>query len=184
MSTNPKGKDRRTMLCYAKQVLGTNSGLKLQQFDEAFWERVEVIPYIYTIAPEDRIYDLEDRLMEERDAIVTMCIQEARLLLLNNFRFPECDVAEHMKEEWIGWHAYAKDFLLTHCVSEKGGYTPSTPLYNAYKQHCEEHGVPYGEPAGFIRYAKELFPSSGNAHRMINGVQQRGLPDVRFLGEL
>lgn len=184
ISTNPKGKDRRTMLCFAKQVLGTNSGLKLQQFDEAFWERVEVIPYIYTIAPKDRIYDLEDKLMEERDAIVTMCIQEARLLVLNAFRFPECDVAEHMKKEWIGWHAYAKDFLLTHCVSEKGGYTPSTPLYNAYKQHCEEHGFPYGEPAGFIRYAKELFPSSGNAHRMINGVQQRGLPDVRFLGEL
>lgn len=184
ISTNPKGKDRRTMLCFAKQVLGTNAGLKLQQFDEAFWERVEVIPYIYTIAPEDRIYDLEDKLIEERDAIVTMCIQEARLLLLNNFRFPECEAANQLKDDWIGWHAYAKVFLLTNCVAEKGYYTPSTSLYNTYKQHCEEHGFPYGEPTGFIRYAKKLFPSNGNSHQMINGVQKRGLPDVRFLGEL
>lgn len=184
ISTNPKGKDRRTMLCFAKQVLGTNAGLKLQQFDEAFWERVEVIPYIYTIAPEDRIYDLEDRLMDERDAIVTMCIQEAKFLLLNNFRFPECEAANQLKDNWIGWHAYAKDFLLTNCVAEAGSYAPSTPLYNAYVQHCEEHNFPYGEPTGFIRYAKQLFPSTGNPHKMIDGVQKRGLPDVRFLGEL
>lgn len=184
ISTNPKGKDRRSMICFAKQVLGTNAGLKLQQFDEAFWERVEVIPYIYTIDPEDRIYDLEDRLMEERDAIVTMCIQEAKFLLLNNFRFPECEAANQLKDNWIGWHAYAKDFLLTNCVAEAGSYAPSTPLYNAYVQHCEEHNFPYGEPTGFIRYAKQLFPSTGNPHKMIDGVQRRGLPDVRFLGEL
>lgn len=184
ISVNPKGKDRRSMICYTKQVIGTNAPIRLQQFDEAFWERVEIIPYCYSIEQDKRIDDLEKKLYEERDAIVTKCLKEARRLIRNGYQFPECAVAEEMKDSWIGWQAYAKAFLQTYCVSEKGCFTASTPLYSAYIQYCEENQYPYGTMTGFITFAKKMFPSTGNPHPMIQGIQQRGLPDVRFLENL
>lgn len=184
ISVNPKGRDRRSVICYTKQVLGTNSGLRLQQFDEAFWERVEVIPYIHSVSPENRIDNLEALLFEERDAIVTKCLKEARRLIKNGYSFPECPMAEEMKDSWIGWQSYAKVFLQTHCVAETGSFTPSTPLYNAYLQYCQENKFPHGSMTGFITFAKKLFPSDGNPHPMIKGVQLRGLPDVRFVENL
>jgi len=184
VSVNPKGKDRQSLFCYTKQVLGSNSPIRLQQFDEAFWDRIEIIPYIHSISPEDRIDNLEELLFEERDAIVTKCLKEARHLIQNGYRFPECPVAEEMKDSWIGWQSYAKVFLQTYCVAEKGGFAASTPLYNAYLQFCEENKYPHGTMTGFVTFAKKLFPSDGNSHPMIGGVQLRGLPDVRFLENL
>ena len=184
ISINPKGRDRRSMICFTKQVLGTNYGLRLQQYDAAFWERVEVIPYIYSINPDDRIYDLEELLMLECDAIVKKCIKAARRLIKNGYRFPDCPVADKIKDSWIGWQAYAKEYLEANCIEEKDSFTPSTPLYNAYTQYCQENNIPYGTMTGFITLAKQMFPSKGNPHPMIEGVQQRGLPDVRFRGEL
>jgi phage/plasmid-associated DNA primase len=182
MSLNPKGKDRRSQICFTKQVLGTNNPLKLQQYDEAFWERVEIIPYMYSISPEERICDLEDMLFLERDAIVTKCMKAARRLIKAGYRFPDCLVADEMKSEWTGWKTQAKVFLHTHCVAEKGSFTPSTPLYEKYLQHCQENALAYGTMTGFITLAKQMFPSNGNPHPMIDGVQLRGLPDVRFMG--
>ena len=183
VSVNPKNQDRRSVNCYTKQVLGTNAPIRLQQYDEAFWERIEIIPYIHSIDTNDRIDNLEDLLFEERDAIVTKCLKAARDLLKNNYEFPPCPVAEKMKNAWIGWNQHAKKFLLTNCVVEEGAYTHSSQLYDTYVQYCQDHALPYGSQKAFICYAKGLFPSDGNPHRMINGVQLRGLPDVRFLGE-
>lgn len=184
ISINPKGRDRRSQICYTKQVLGTNASLKLQQFDEAFWERVEIIPYKHSIAPDDRIDDLEEMLMLERDAIVTKCMKAARKLINDGYCFPYCPDAEEMKSSWIGWRSQAKIFLQTHCVAEEGSFTASTPLYDAYLQYCQENNLPYGSMTGFIILAKQIFPSNGNPHPMINGTQLRGLPNVRFIGEL
>lgn len=181
VSVNPKGESRRSLCCYTKQVLGTNSAITLEMFDEAFWDRVEIIPYIHSIDPEDRIDNLEELLFEERDAIVTKCLKAARKLVLNGYQFPECKAAEEMKDAWIGWQAQAKAFLQNNCVAEKGCFTASAPLYQAYLQYCEKNHYPNGTMTAFITFAKKLFPSSGNAHPMINGVQRRGLPDVRFL---
>lgn len=184
VSVNPKGKDRQSLFCFTKQILGTNSPIKLQQFDEAFWDRVEIIPYIHSISQANRIDNLEELLFEERDAIVTKCLKEARRLVRNGYQFPECAVADAMKDSWIGWQAYAKVFLQTHCAAEVGCFTPSTPLYNAYLQYCQENTLPYGTMTGFVTFAKKLFPSTGNSHPMIHGTQLRGLPDVRFLETL
>ena len=183
ISINPKNQDRISAFCYTKQVLGTNAPLRLQMYDEAFWERIEIIPYLYSIGPDKRDEHLEERLMEERDAIVTKCLKYASRLIRNGYQFPACEEADIMKDSWIGWHAYAKEFLEKYCVAEEGAYTHSTPLYTAYMRYCQEHKLLYGSQKGFICYAKKLFPSDGNPYRMIDGVQKRGLPDVRFLGE-
>jgi hypothetical protein len=105
-------------------------------------------------------------------------------LIKNGYKFPECKVAEEMKDSWIGWHAYAKMFLQSHCVAEEGCFTASTPLYKAYVQYCQENQYPYGTMTGFITFAKKLFPSAGNPHPMIDGIQRRGLPDVYYLADL
>ena len=179
VSMNPKGLARRSQICFTKQVIGTNASLQLQVYDEAFWTRVVVIPYIYSIPAEDQIFDLEEHLYRERHAVVTKCMKAARQLIKNNYEFPECTVAEAMKDLWIGWRANAEAFLRRYCV-EEGSFTSSTVLFSAYSQYCAQRGIPCGEMAGFIRLAKKLFPTEGNARVQHQGVQKRGLPGVRF----
>lgn len=186
VSLNPKGKSRRSQICFTKQVLGTNAAIKLQRFDEAFWNRVTIIPYIYSVLPKNQIFNLEEKLWEERDAIVTKCMKAARKLIKNDYVFPECNVADKIKDSWIGWPSYAKEFLERYCIAEEDAYTPSTLLYDAYMQYCNDRSYPHGTRTGFIRFAKNLFgiPLDEPARSMLNGVQRRGLPNVRFLGEL
>lgn len=186
ISINPKGRDRHSMICFTKQVLGTNSGLRLQQFDAAFWERCEIIPYIFSISPDDRIINLEEYLWEERDAIVKKCIKAARRLIKDDYRFPDCPVADAMKDSWIGWQAYARDYILSNCIAEAGRFTPSTPFYNAYMQYCNEHSLPYGTSTAFVRLAKNLFgiPLDEEMRETVDGKQMRGIRDVSFIGTL
>lgn len=182
VSINGKWQDRRSQLCFTKQVIGTNAGITLQQHDEAFWSRVTVIPYPVSIDVDDQIPDLEEKLFKERDAIVTKCMKAARKLIKRKYVFPECALADELKDSWIGWIAYAEEFLRTYCIVEKDAFTSSSRLYSKYVQYCQKNSYPYGEMTGFIRYAKKKFPCNGNFRPSIGGTQQRGLPGVRFLG--
>lgn len=186
ISINPKGRDRRSIICYTKQVLGTNSPLRLQQFDAAFWERIVIIPYLYSINHEDQIPDLEERLWEERDAIVTKCMKQAKKLLESGYDFPPCPEADAMKDSWIGWQAHAKNYILSNCIAEVGTFTPSTPFYDAYLQYCNENSLPYGTSTAFIRLLKNLFdiPLDEEMREMVDGKQRRGIRDVSFIGAL
>lgn len=180
VSVNPKGRDRYSQICFAKQVLGTNAPIRLQQYDEAFWSRVTIIPYLHSIRQENQIHNLESKLLKERDAIVTMCIREAQELIENGYEFPKCPVAEEMKDVWIGWQPYAADFLSNCCDERSGAFTPTRKLYSAYLQYCQERGCPATSEKGLVAYAKHQFPNVQSGRTMIDSIQSRGLANLFF----
>ena len=49
--------------------------------------------------------NLLEKMMDEKDAIVSTCLRAYRRVIKNNCQFSICEVADEMKAEWRGNHA-------------------------------------------------------------------------------
>ena len=84
-------------------LFGTNHPLSLgpaDADDEAFWNRLVVIPFMHSVDPQDKDPYLVDKLWQERDAIVSLCLNNYRSVLNNGYTFSPCKASEDMKASW------------------------------------------------------------------------------------
>lgn len=87
ISSAVKYKSRSNFQFTGKVVMVTNHPLLLKQDDQAFWERIIVIPFRYQIPVEKRIYNLEATLMNEVSAIAAKALGAYFELRRNNYQF-------------------------------------------------------------------------------------------------
>ena len=93
ISSAIKYKSRSNFQFTGKVVMVTNHPLLLKQDDQAFWERIVVIPFRYQIPVENRIYNLEAILMSEMSAIAAKALGAYFELRRNNYQFSgECAI--------------------------------------------------------------------------------------------
>lgn len=87
ISSAVKYKSRVNFQFTGKVVMVTNHPLLLKKYDQAFWERIVVIPFRYTVPVENRIYNLEDALKHEMSAIAAKALGAYFELRKNNYQF-------------------------------------------------------------------------------------------------
>lgn len=87
VSADIKYKARVQFLCQAKILLATNHPLLIRERDDAFVERVVVIPFNYTTPKEQQNRHLLELLQLERDAIATRAIAAYYRLVSQKYRF-------------------------------------------------------------------------------------------------
>lgn len=87
ISSAVKYKSRANFQFTGKVVMVTNHPLLLKEDDQAFWERIVVIPFRYQIPVENRIYNLEDALKQELSAIAAKALGAYFELRKNNYQF-------------------------------------------------------------------------------------------------
>lgn len=56
--------------------------------DDAFWDRMVIIPFPVSIKREDMDKELLEKLLEEKDAIIALCLQAFHKVLRRNYLFP------------------------------------------------------------------------------------------------
>lgn len=153
-----KHKTPVTLKPMIKFLFGTNAPLKLKNDDEAFWNRLVVIPFLYSISPERQNKNLGDHLWKERHGIVYQAVKEARTLINENYRFPKCQAAEDMKQQWKERSGdMIEIFLRKRCILGEGiGPTPTAKLFKAYESLCAEKGISAGKMTGFSRKLNKL----------------------------
>lgn len=106
----------RAEYCSCKLVFGTNFDLILEEYDEAFFDRVEAIPMEYSIPPEEQNPQLLEQLLREKDAIVTKALLRLKRLSEQNFELTPCEQAEAMKNLWeAGSGGILNAFLRENC---------------------------------------------------------------------
>ena len=115
MRSEAKYKNEQTVNIRFKLLLATNGGIILPQGmkDAAFYRRVIVIPFIQS-TPLDKLQnDLDKRIWEERDAILSQCIRKLQKYIDKNdgIVFPESSLSMSMKETWMGGKNYDDEFL-------------------------------------------------------------------------
>ena len=129
-------------------LMGTNYPVTIpkEDDDDAFWQRMVVIPFTRTTPPEEKDPELPDKLWEERDAIVSHCLRKYKNVLDRGYQFSCCQASEDMKNSWRRDDASSYTFasFWTDYVSVTGDSDDEVfaqTLYDRYAMYCQDRGV-------------------------------------------
>lgn len=123
-----------------KFVFAGNYPLCIDGEDDALQKRIVFLPFNESIPDDQQDPYLEDKIWDERDAIVTKSLHYARKLVKLNYKFPEIPQVDDAK--CIIRDSIAKTvgkFVQESCdMSEPKVVTATEDLYNAYLDYCKE----------------------------------------------
>ena len=143
ISSDVKFADRVNFKNSAKFLFATNHVVVLPNSDDAFFDRLVVIPFPYTTPAEQRDWRLLDKLDAERDAIVAQALVAYYELVRNNYcfagTFPINGVTENGKANVADAVA---QFLRDNCEFHPDAWTSTASLYVAF---CRQFGKMWGE---------------------------------------
>lgn len=129
----------------AKFIFASNHPLNLVEDDEAFWERLVFLPFDYSINKEKQKAKLLEKLLYEKDAVVSKALKYAKKLMESHYQFPTTKNIERRIREWRGISIDTIDAFIQKCCviddSHKGEIVED--LYSKYLQFCsDEHECP------------------------------------------
>lgn len=155
---NPKYDKMTVMKRHGKLIFGTNHPIHLSQVDDAFWQRLVLIPLMCSVPKEVQDVHLDKKILKERDAIVTKALFCARELI-KNYKFPKCTLADRMIEEWrFGDSASITLFIKECCKIDKSdACTHSQVLYTAYLKFCNANNFAPTNGNDFSRHLTKYF---------------------------
>lgn len=87
LKVHKKNEGNSDLITSAKFIIATNHALLTKTKDEPFFNRVITIPFRFAIPREERIVNLEELLLQEKDAIVTKAISAYFRLVDNGYKF-------------------------------------------------------------------------------------------------
>ena len=126
-----------------KFVFAGNYPLCIDGEDDALQKRIVFLPFNESIPDDQQDPYLEDKIWDERDAIVTKSLHYARKLVKLNYKFPEIPQVDDAK--CIVRDSIAKTvgkFVQESCdMSEPKAVTATEDLYNAYFDYCKEKDI-------------------------------------------
>lgn len=176
---NPKYKAPIQYENFAKMVFACNEGgLRLKTPDKGFENRLTVIPFLKSVAPEDIDPDLPGKLWEERDGIVYHAVEALRTLYLNKYRFPYCRAGETLKAKWMQCsNRNLQQFVEDECTLSTDARIWTSDLYNQYIDYCYENSI---EPMSKQAFTRSMYSVPGTSPEkwQENGTQLRGIRGV------
>lgn len=165
---------------FAKLVFATNNMVTTQEYDEAFWDRMIIIPFVNSVPKKEQDSKLLDKLCEEKEGIVNNAFKYAAKLVENDYQFPYCPLSETMKIDWVsGVCAGLSSFVKFLCKLEEKAWYSTVDLHEAYCQWCYENGI---EPANITLFTQTLRNTYKleSSRRSTNGNQRRGVLGIKL----
>ncbi len=145
----------------AKFLFSTNFPLRFKSWDAALMERLVFVPFMKSVPKSERDKDLLQKLLEERDGILTKAIWAARKLYKNGFAFPGEEQFRMMGvEQMKASDEVTEAFLEGRCIidTDGTGFTATIDLYGAYTEFCT---VRYITPLAEAKFSKEVTDITG-----------------------
>lgn len=134
IQANQKHKQSFTCKPRTKLLFASNFALRLEREDEAFENRLHIIPFNVVIPKDERDPDLQDKLQEEKAAIFNTAYKYYCKLRENNFTFTEIELPESTEtfygpkydpriqeffNEYLEYTGDIKDNVLTSDLAER-----------------------------------------------------------------
>lgn len=132
----PRIKFRNT----ATFFFGSNHTVSISGSDPAFFQRMVVLPFRYSVPKEKQDKFIQERFQQEKDAIVTQAVyaylqlRKNRYSFAGNFRVNEV-VAREQENSVITRDQAVADFFACYCSVEKGALTFLEDLYRTFSRH-------------------------------------------------
>lgn len=146
----------KTAMHHCKFLFATNHPIKLKYEDSAFFNRLVLVPFMYSVDEQKRDYDLPHKLWEERNAIATKAAHAYSELLKNNFVFQKSALADSILCDWKEQddgeilRYFFRDIFE---IADKDSFIPTETIFKMYQEYCEIQGLPplYVEKNQFSR---------------------------------
>lgn len=115
--------------------------------DDSFWNRMIVIPFLYSIDKKQEDTELLEKLLKEKNDIISICLSAFHRVLKNGCMFSECREADRMKESWryqredtsYTIQPFVDRYLIV--TSDSKDEIIASELYQAYSEYCNELGL-------------------------------------------
>ena len=175
VTINPKYIMPFRYLNTSKFVFGSNFPLEIDNEDEAFWQRVVIIPFIHSVPKRKHDPKLLEKFWIERDGIVNKAMREVRKFIKSGYILPTCPLSENMRAAWA--NDFSKDivdFVENHCCFYDDIFTPSLELYDSFKILFPNTHL------SMKSFILRLCSKYGflQQRRKVNGVQSRGVVGI------
>lgn len=153
-----KGVDALTIRPTAKLVVCSNTTITLRKPDNAFEDRVVVVPFENQIAEKDRDPNLFDKLQKELPAIANVAFEHYLKLRRKNYHFTELDydvksigqTNTHLQRvSIVDNDSIIMDFFYNCCKTDDGKRELTEDLFRAYVAYCKERELPHTNKTDF-----------------------------------
>lgn len=142
--------------------------------DDGIWRRLVILPFRRTFAPHERDPHLEEKLLKERDGILTWMVLGAQRYLQGGLRLSPTmkrEQAQYRKEsDMLG------EFLADCTQTATGARVEQKALYASWRHWCDQNGVQTGSKKTFTQRLSErgFLPKDSNCKRYYQGLHLRG----------
>jgi len=171
ISAEVKGKQKFINFTnYAKLIVAANRLPPINDKSIAWWERVVIVEFPITITDDKRVMDLEKQWLndeEEKSGIVNWAL-EGLLRLLKNGKFTKSVKMTEIIEDYKRWSDPVDYFLTKRCLFAPNIWITKRELYEAYKEFCEDEGLPIVGEDAFGREVKKK-PKVTTGQKKIQG---------------
>ena len=136
-----------------KLIFAMNGILRFQNPDDELWDRVIPLCFTKAVPEEIRDPDLLQKLIKERDIILSMAVDTLCDLVKSGYKFSMVgDSIKYLQARRAELHP-ERDFLSTQTVLDPEGTVSSQRLWEAFNQHCKDNAV---EPIGRNKFLKNV----------------------------
>lgn len=166
----------------AKVVILTNNQPNIDVDDDAAWDRVMYLPFLVSIAKEDRREAFKDELMAEASGILNWCIAGFQDYEANGFVQPE-KVAEQI-QDWQTEDNPVAQFIDECCMVIDGVRSNASALWEKYEGWREIAG--YGKDEGRMKsasmFGKSIVRLMGDKVQSTKSNGKRNLQGIALKG--
>lgn len=136
-----KHRDAGEARVFSKIILGTNGGFNLSKPDAGITNRLVVLPFINSVAPEDQDDELLSKLLADRDMIVSECVRKIGEVIRydGTLIFPESELARETKMAWLKNEDFAEEFFRDNLLitgAKEDAWT-TEKFYSLYVQYFD-----------------------------------------------
>lgn len=137
LSSDVKFQDRVRFVCTAKFLFATNHPILLPGSDQAFLNRLVLVPFAVSFEKANQDFELGKKLQAERDAVVVRALMTYRTLRQHKYIFSGDYPLNLVTEDGDSDLAVVTVFLRNCCEIHEGEWTPTQTLYARFSAQHE-----------------------------------------------
>lgn len=145
---NKKFADPSNTIHHMHMVFGTNARISLKTQDEAFWNRMVIVPFNYSIPKAGQNRNLLGELIEERDAIISKAVQAVSRVIERNYQFTIPEASRRMWVQWSGNVSRVFQNIMDELIEVTNNGQDKIAIEDLYNEYvCANRAKGFGEMA-------------------------------------
>lgn len=125
----------------AKLFFASNKPYVFKHPDMALYRRMVVIPFEYSVPPEQQDKQLFDKLMEERDVIFSLAAKSLKEFVKSGYDFKMSAKGQAYLASRIAELHSVEEFLSDRTIIDAKGSVSTAHLYDSYRQWCNDNAL-------------------------------------------